>query len=130
MVAAEPVTTVRIYNTNTDKMLVAKVPVAGGKARVLGDCAIAGVPGTGAEIIMDYSATIGARTGKLLPTGNVVDIVALEDGRTLEATVCDVANPCVFVAAASSASTAASWPPTSRRTAADRDDRRDPGQSR
>ena len=99
MVAAEPATTVRIYNTNTDKLLVAHVPVAGGKARVRGDCAIAGVPGTGAEIIMDYSATIGARTGRLLPTGNVVDIIALEDGRTLEATVCDVANPCVFVAA-------------------------------
>src|SRR5947208_3237938 len=32
--AVEPVTKVRIYNTNTGKMLVAKVPVAGGKARV------------------------------------------------------------------------------------------------
>ncbi|MEJ7687366.1 MAG: PrpF domain-containing protein, partial [Variovorax sp.] len=95
----EPVTTVRIYNTNTEKMLVAKVPVAGGKARVLGDCAIAGVPGTGAEILMDYSDTVGAKTGRLLPTGRVVDTVELKDGRTVEVSICDAANPCVFVSA-------------------------------
>ncbi|MDO8769757.1 MAG: PrpF domain-containing protein [Burkholderiaceae bacterium] len=99
--AVEPLTTVRIYNTNTDKLLVSRVQVQGGKARVLGNCAIAGVPGTGAEILMDYSGTVGAKTGKLLPTGNVVDTVVLEDGRRIEVTVCDTANPCVFIAAAS-----------------------------
>lgn len=96
---SEPVTTVRIYNTNTEKILIVKVPVTGGKARVLGECAIAGVPGTGAEILMDYSATVGAKTGKLLPTGRAVDTVVLEDGRRFEVSICDVANPCVFVAA-------------------------------
>jgi 2-methylaconitate cis-trans-isomerase PrpF len=95
--AVEPVTRVRIYNTNTDKVLVALVPVAGCKARVTGSFAIAGVPGQGAEIIMDYSATVGAKTGKLLPTGHVTDAVALEDGTTATVTMCDVANPCVFV---------------------------------
>lgn len=97
--AVAPVTTVRIYNTNTDKLLVAKVQVTGGRARVLGDCAIAGVPGTGAEILMDYSGTVGAKTGKLLPTGNAIDTIALEDGRRVKVTLCDTANPCVFVAA-------------------------------
>jgi 2-methylaconitate cis-trans-isomerase PrpF len=29
----------------------------------------------------------------------VVDVVTLEDGRRLDATLCDVANPCVFIAA-------------------------------
>lgn len=99
--AVEPLTTVRIYNTNTDKLLVSRVQVQGGKARVLGDCAIAGVPGTGAEILMDYSGTVGAKTGKLLPTGNVIDTVTLEDGRSIKVTICDTANPCVFIAAAS-----------------------------
>lgn len=98
--AVEPITTVRIYNTNTDKLLVARVPVRGGKASVVGDCAIPGVPGTGAEILMDYAGTVGAKTGKLLPTGNVIDRIGLEDGRTVDATLCDVANPCVFVPAA------------------------------
>ena len=90
------------FNLRTHrKLLVARVQVAGGKARVLGDCAIAGVPGTGAEILMDYSGTLGAKTGKLLPSGNVVDSVVLEDGRRVEVTIGDAANPCVFFAAAS-----------------------------
>jgi 2-methylaconitate cis-trans-isomerase PrpF len=97
VVATEPVTSVRIYNVNTDKMLVAKVQVSGGKARVFGDCAIPGVPGTGAEILMDYSGTVGAKTGRLLPTGRTTDSIMLEDGRRVEVTICDVANPCVFI---------------------------------
>ncbi|WP_213958930.1 MULTISPECIES: 2-methylaconitate cis-trans isomerase PrpF family protein [unclassified Variovorax] len=98
--AVAPVTTVRIWNTNTKKHLVAKVQVANGKARVAGDCRIPGVPGSGAEILMDYTGTVGAATGRLLPTGEVIDRIALQDGRVVESTVCDVANPCVFVAAA------------------------------
>ena len=95
--AVEPVTRVRIHNTNTDKLLVALVPVRNGKARVSGDCAIAGAPGTGAEILMDYSGTVGAKTGKLLPTGHAADGITLEDGSTVTATLCDAGNPCVFV---------------------------------
>jgi 2-methylaconitate isomerase len=97
--ATQPYTTVRIYNTNTDKVLRAKVPVRDGRAQVSGDCVIAGVPGSGAAIVMDYSDTVGAVSGRLLPTGHVMDVLTLEDGRQLEATLCDVANPCVFIAA-------------------------------
>jgi len=99
--AVEPVTIVRIYNTNTDKLLVSKVQVKNGKARVAGDFAIAGVPGTGAEVLMDYSGTVGALTGKLLPTGNAIDTIALQDGRRVVVSVVDAANPCVFIAAES-----------------------------
>jgi 2-methylaconitate isomerase len=97
--ATEPVTTVRIYNTNTGKVLRAKVPVRDGRAQVSGDCVIAGVPGSGAPIVMDYCDTVGAVSGRLLPTGNAVDVLTLEDGRRLDATLCDVANPCVFIVA-------------------------------
>src|ERR1700733_9029726 len=93
----EPVTRVRIYNTNTDKVLVALVPVVGGKARVRGDFAIAGGAGHGAEIIMDYSNTVGAKTGSMLPTGQSAEPVALADGTGVNVTICYVANPCVFV---------------------------------
>ncbi|ETF02993.1 3-methylitaconate isomerase [Advenella kashmirensis W13003] len=95
--AVEPITQVRIFNTNTQKILVAHVPVGGGLARVHGDFAIPGVPGTGAEIFMDYSKTAGAKTGKLLPTGSAQDVVQLEDGTQLTVTLGDLANPCVFV---------------------------------
>lgn len=97
----EPITTVRIHNTNTGTMLVSKVQVRNGKARVLGDCAIAGVPGSGAEILMDYTDTLGAKTGQLLPTGQPVDTVTLEDGRRIDVSIIDAATPCVFIAAGS-----------------------------
>ena len=97
--AAEPVTTVRIYNTNTKAVLIAQVPVHDGRARVTGDFAIPGVPGTGAEIVMNWVETIGAKTGKLLPTGNAVDDIVLENGTVVHATLCDAGNPCVWVPA-------------------------------
>ncbi|QHJ01301.1 PrpF protein [Xylophilus rhododendri] len=101
MVAAQgPVTQVRIFNTNTGKLLIAHVPVQHGRVKVSGDFAIPGVPGTGAEIFMDYRATTGAKTGKVMPTGHAIDTIALEDGRRIEASIGDVANPCVFVRAA------------------------------
>lgn len=97
--AVEPVTTVRVYNTNTDSILAMQVPVSHGKARVHGNYAIPGVPGSGAEILMDYTDTVGAKTGKLLPTGLAAEVIALESGGALEVSICDAANPCVFVQA-------------------------------
>lgn len=98
--ASGPVTQVRIFNTNTSKLLIAHVPTHGQRARVQGEFAIPGVPGTGAEIFMDYRATTGAKTGRVLPTGHACDTIALDDGRMLDVTLGDVANPCVFVRAA------------------------------
>jgi 2-methylaconitate isomerase len=98
--ARSPTTIVRIYNTNTDKLLIAHVPVQDGRAKVTGDFAIDGVPGTGAEIFMDYHLTLGARTGRMLPTERAVDRLDLEDGTNLEVTLFDVGNPCVFFRAA------------------------------
>ncbi len=97
--AQDGVTAVRIYNTNTDKVIVAEVPVRNGRAQVEGDFAIPGVPGTGAEIVMNYARTAGARTGQILPTGRPTDRVALEDGRTIDVSLVDVANPCAWVRA-------------------------------
>ncbi|EGW41001.1 PrpF domain-containing protein [Desulfosporosinus sp. OT] len=95
----EPVTKVRIHNTNTGKILVAEVPVQDGHAKVSGDYKIAGVPGTGAKIMMDFAGTAGSVTNKMLPTGKVVDVLNIEGFGTLEASIIDVANPMVFVRA-------------------------------
>ncbi len=67
---------------------------------VQGDFSIAGVPGAGARIDLDYSGTAGAVTGKCLPTGNVVDKVTLESGESIEITVFDAGNLGVFAKAA------------------------------
>ncbi len=97
--AVEPLSIVRIHQTNTEKILIAEVPVRNGKAVVEGDLHIDGVPGTGAKITLDFSDTIGSITGKLLPTGNVVDVIEINNGRTFSVSVVDAAIPVVFMRA-------------------------------
>jgi 2-methylaconitate cis-trans-isomerase PrpF len=121
--AVEPITTVRIRMTNSDRILIAEVPVKGGKAMVDGDFAIDGVPGTGAKIAMDWSDVVGSITGKLLPTGNAKDTIEVDDvvggitgklmptgnpkdtietdGVKYTVSIVDAGNPVVFVHAAS-----------------------------
>jgi methylitaconate Delta-isomerase len=95
--AQEPVSIVLIFNTNTNSLLIAEVPVIRGKAATEGDYSIAGVPGTGGLIKIDYEDTAGSATGKLLPTGNPVDITQIEGIGQIEFSIVDAANPVVFV---------------------------------
>lgn len=97
--AVEPVTTVRIHNTNTGKLIIAEVPVKNGKAAVTGDYSIDGVPGTGARIMLDFADTVGAATGKMLPTGRPRDVLDIPGLGKLTVSLVDVANPMVFVRA-------------------------------
>jgi 2-methylaconitate cis-trans-isomerase PrpF len=97
VLAKEPLTEVRIFNTNVNQMLIARVPVRNGRPAVNGDYAISGVPGTGAEIRMDYSMTSGATTGRLLPTGNPRDeLFVPELGRSVAVSIVDVAKATCF----------------------------------
>jgi hypothetical protein len=95
----EPYTTVRVHNTNTGKILVETVKVEDGLAVVDGDYAIAGAPGTGQKIEIDFSDTAGSKTGKILPTGNPVDKMTIADIGEIEFSLVDAANPVVFVRA-------------------------------
>ena len=88
------IATIRIRNTNTGKLIHAKFPVVDGEAAASGDFSIDGVSGTAARLQLDFIDPAGSRTGKLLPTGNVVD--ELDGVRT---TIIDAANPCCFVLA-------------------------------
>ena len=97
--AGESITTVRIHNTNTGKIIVAEVPTLNGKAAVQGDCMIDGVPGTGAKIMLDYSDTAGAITGEMLPTGNPQDVLEIADWGSITVSIVDVANPVVYIRA-------------------------------
>ena len=95
----EPITKVRIFNTNTKKVIEAAVPVRDGKALTEGDFLVNGVPGTGAKIVLNFVNSGGSKTGKLLPTGNVIDKMKLQDGRSIRVSLVDAANPAVFVQA-------------------------------
>ena len=89
----EPITVVRIFNTNTKKMIEAEVPVRDGKAVVEGDFVVPGVPGSGAKIVVNFVNSGGSKTGRLLPTGNVEDRMQLADGRTVRVSLVDAGNP-------------------------------------
>lgn len=95
------VTTVRINNVNTGKIIDAQVPVFGSRAAIAGDTYIAGFSLPGARIELDFKSPTGAVTGKTLPTGNLRDLITLKDGREIEISVVDAANPTVFVKASS-----------------------------
>src|SRR6266850_2821957 len=73
--AKDGVSTVRIYNVNTKKLIEARIETPGGHVKYNGVVAIDGVPGTAAPIHLAFLDAAGAKTGKLLPTGNPIDVV-------------------------------------------------------
>lgn len=97
--AVEPYTTVRIHQVNTDSIINAKVEVKDGRAVIEGDLHIDGVPTLGSTVELDFSDSVGAITGKLLPTGNVTDTITTEDGTSYEVSIVDAAIPTVFIKA-------------------------------
>ena len=91
-----PVTIVRIHSINTGKRIRAHVPVRDGRVVTEGDQQIPGVPGTGARLVLEWLDPGGSRTGRLLPTGRASDLVRLRDGRMVEISIVDAANPVAF----------------------------------
>lgn len=94
--AVEPMTVVRIYNRNTEKVIYAHVPVEHGKARTTGDYEIAGVPGTGARVDLEFFYPQGSATGNLLPAGMPQETMEI-DGKPYDYSFVDAANPIVFL---------------------------------
>ncbi|WP_017437655.1 2-methylaconitate cis-trans isomerase PrpF family protein [Saccharococcus caldoxylosilyticus] len=95
----EPITHVRIYNTNTKKLIIAEIPVMDKKIQYDGNFSIDGVPGFSSKIMLNFLDSGGTFTGRTLPTLNPVDTVYLSDGRQFEVTIVDSVNPVVFVRA-------------------------------
>lgn len=94
-----PLTKVRVYNTNTKKVINEYIPTPDGKLTYEGDFEIAGVPGKGLKIELEFLDPSGAFSGKLLPTGHTIDKIQLNDGREITISIIDAANPLVYVRA-------------------------------
>ncbi|KAK8081827.1 hypothetical protein PG996_000608 [Apiospora saccharicola] len=86
---------VRIFNTNTSKIMHSRFRVAGNPSKYCpeGDYAIDGVPGAQSRITLGFLNPAGAKTGRALPTGNPIDLLSLRDGSQTEASLVDVSNP-------------------------------------
>lgn len=98
--AADGEATVRIFNTNTRKLIHSSFGVRAGRAAVDGALAIPGVAGSGAPIRLDFIQPGGATTGRLLPSGNALDVLDIPGLGKIEVSLVDAANACAFVAAA------------------------------
>jgi 2-methylaconitate cis-trans-isomerase PrpF len=94
----DPLTTVRIFTTNTQQVVIASIPTQEGMPIWDGDCSIAGVPDTGATIRLDFGDCSGAVSGKLLPTGKSIDMVQINH-QEIPLSLIDAATPFVFVQA-------------------------------
>ncbi len=90
----EPTTRVRVRTINTGTLAELVVETPGGRVNYDGDARIDGVPGTSAPIAVNFLDAEGSVCGKLLPTGNAVDIVC-----GIEATLVDNGMPVVVLAA-------------------------------
>ncbi len=91
---------VRIHNTNTKKIIQARFNMDEGMSEVDGDLTIPGVSGTGSPVRLEFLQPGGATTGKLLPTGNVTDVLDVPGVGKLTVSMVDAANATVFVRAA------------------------------
>ncbi|MDE0134129.1 MAG: 4-oxalomesaconate tautomerase [Acidimicrobiaceae bacterium] len=86
---------VRIRMVNSDSVATASFPLDAGLPVYDGDTAISGVPGTAAEVRLDFADTAGSTCGALLPSGVASDMI---DG--VEATCIDNGMPTVVLRAA------------------------------
>ncbi|HJU51619.1 MAG TPA: 4-oxalomesaconate tautomerase [Acidimicrobiia bacterium] len=87
-------TAARILMKNTDALATASFPVEEGRPIYAGETEISGVPGTAAEIRIEFENIAGSSTGSLLPTGRVVDRV-----EGIEVTMVDNGMPVVVMRA-------------------------------
>ena len=92
-------TPVRIYNTNTDKIIEAVVKTPEGQVAYEGDFYIAGVPGTASPVKLKFVDPAGTLGHGLLPTGKAVDVLEVPGWGPVEVSIVDAANPLVFARA-------------------------------
>lgn len=93
------VRTVRIWQANIGKTIVAHVPVVGGEVRETGDFELDGVHFPAAEIVLEFvdPAAADEEGGAMFPTGSPVDELELPGGGTIAATLIDAGITAVFV---------------------------------
>ncbi|MDR3419237.1 MAG: 2-methylaconitate cis-trans isomerase PrpF [Nevskia sp.] len=98
------VCTVRIWQANIGKTIIAHVPVTGGEVQETGDFELDGVTFPAAEVVLEFldPADEGEGEGEggaLFPTGNLVDELDVPGHGRLKATLINAGIPTVFVEA-------------------------------
>lgn len=96
------IATVRIWQANIGKTIIAHVPMTDGAVQETGDFELDGVTFPAAEVpleFMDPAADEDGAGGAMFPTGNLVDDLDVPGIGTLKATMINAGIPTIFVQA-------------------------------
>jgi len=93
------VCTVRIWQANIQKTIIAHVPITNGQVQETGDFELDGVTFPAAEVQIEFldPADDGEEGGAMFPTGNVVDTFEVPNIGTFQATFINAGIPTIFL---------------------------------
>ena len=91
--------TVRIWQKNIQKTIIAHVPITNGEVQETGDFELDGVTFPAAEVQIEFldPADDGEDGGAMFPTGNVVDQLDVPDIGSFKATFINAGIPTIFL---------------------------------
>ena len=99
-VPQDGVCTVRIWQANIGKTIIAHVPITGGAVQETGDFALDGVTFPAAEVQLEFidpAAEEEGAGGSMFPTGNLVDDLEVPGVGTFKATMINAGIPTIFL---------------------------------
>ena len=90
--------TVRIWQANIKKTIIAYIPITDGNVQETGDFELDGVTFPAAEVVLDFmNPADDDAGGSMFPTGQVVDDLEVPGVGTLKATMINAGIPTIFV---------------------------------
>ena len=90
------VATVRIWQANIKKTIIARIPMTNGEVQETGDFELDGVTSPAAEVQIEFIDPADS-DGAMFPTGNLVDDLVVPDVGTLKATMINAGIPTIFL---------------------------------
>ncbi|WP_299195369.1 2-methylaconitate cis-trans isomerase PrpF [uncultured Amphritea sp.] len=91
--------TVRIWQKNISKTIIAHVPMTNGEVQETGDFELDGVTFPAAEVVIEFMDPADGE-GSMFPTGNLVDDLEVPGIGTFKATMINAGIPTIFLNAA------------------------------
>ncbi|MCJ8162347.1 2-methylaconitate cis-trans isomerase PrpF [Acinetobacter zhairhuonensis] len=98
-IPTDGICTVRIWQVNIQKTIIAHVPITHGQVQETGDFELDGVTFPAAEVQIEFldPADDGEDGGAMFPTGNLVDTLEVPDIGSFPATFINAGIPTIFV---------------------------------
>jgi probable AcnD-accessory protein PrpF len=90
------IATVRIWQVNIEKTIIARVPITNGEVQETGDFELDGVTFPAAEVQVEFMDPADGE-GVMFPTGNLVDDLEVPGIGTLKATMINAGIPTIFL---------------------------------